>query len=511
MNSIEISARAEARHAEQTDGSDGHVSNIRSEGSAAWRYAIYAGKPNSGEPSPQPAPFQILRWEPGIFSRLPSEFRQLRRVPHLFRWFHLVYWRLHRLLPLGRGERFFAIYFALQDDQLVHYSVVSSGDFRFPFMKAREAQIGPVWTRPDSRRKGLAVHVGQRIQSDIAAMFDRVWWICASDNSPSCQTAVRMGLRYVGGSHHTSKLGLRVLGQYVLHTDSAEDAPTVIGLTSPAEGGATRVGSRSRRTTAAETIPDFSTITETPNVRITAEQLRVMYTRYDLASKYALGKDVLEVACGAGMGLGLLSRVARRTIGGDIDERNCAVARQTYRDRNDLEIKQLDAQTLPFPDASFDVVILYEALYYIPSAEAFFREARRVLRPGGTLLISTVNCRWGEFNASPFSIKYYDAAELADGLVRHGFRVEIYGGFPAGAAGPLHRAVGLVRKIAVRLHLVPKTMKGKEWLKRLFYGQLKPIPAELVPGLETPAPLDKLLRPYSADQYRFVYAIGVLP
>lgn len=271
------------------------------------------------------------------------------------------------------------------------------------------------------------------------------------------------------------------------------------------------VGGNAERTPAIEMIPDFSTVTETPDVRITAEQLRVMYTRYDLASKYALGKDVLEVACGAGMGLGLLSRLARRTVGGDIDERNCAVARQTYRDRNEIEIKQFDAQNLPFPDASFDIAILYEALYYIPSAEAFFREARRVLRPGGTLLISTVNCRWDEFNASPFSVKYYDAAELADGLARHGFRVEIYGGFPVSAAGPLHKAVGFVRKIAVRLHLVPKTMKGKEWLKRLFYGQLKRIPAELVPGLETPAPLDKIARPYSADQYRFVYAIGVLP
>ncbi len=257
--------------------------------------------------------------------------------------------------------------------------------------------------------------------------------------------------------------------------------------------------------------PNFNTVTEIPGGRATADQMGILSTRYELARKHAQGKDVLEVACGAGMGLGLLARTARRLVGGDIDERNLAIARQTYGSRHNVEIKQFDAQDLPFPDASFDVVILYEALYYIPSADAFFREARRVLRPGGTLLISTVNCRWGEFNPSPFSVKYLDAAELAESLARHGFEVEIRGGFPQSTGGLAHVTIGLIRKVAVSLHLVPKTMKGKEWLKRVFYGNLRPIPPELAPDTSTPAPLDELTRPYSADQYRFIYAIAVLP
>ncbi len=256
---------------------------------------------------------------------------------------------------------------------------------------------------------------------------------------------------------------------------------------------------------------DFTTVTEAPCQGATAHQLEMLYTRYHLASRYSAGKDVLEVACGAGMGLGFLARVARRTVGGDIDECNCAIAEETYFGRTDIEVKQFDAQELPLPDASFDVVILYEALYYIPAPDAFFREARRVLRPGGTLLISTVNCCWGEFNPSPFSVKYFDATELAESLARHGFRVEMRGGFPESTGGLAHVIIGLIRKVAVRLHLIPKTMKGKEWLKRLFYGGLKPIPRELGPGSSTPAPLDVLAPPYSANQYRFIYAIATLP
>ena len=45
----------------------------------------------------------------------------------------------------------------------------------------------------------------------------------------------------------------------------------------------------------------------------------------------------------------------------------------------------------------------------------------------------------------------------------------------------------------------------------MFYGNLRPIPPELAPDTSTPAPLDELTRPYSADQYRFIYAIAVLP
>jgi len=254
--------------------------------------------------------------------------------------------------------------------------------------------------------------------------------------------------------------------------------------------------------------PDFSTVTETPFTRATRDQLQIMYTRYHLAAQYGVGKDALEVACGAGTGVGLLARSARHIVGGDIDERNYRIAAQTYKSRSNVEIKQIDAQELPFSDGSFDLVILYEAIYYIPSPESFFREARRVLRSGGTLLLSTVNCRWDEFNPSPFSLKYFDAAELSEALTRNGFVVEMRGGFLQESRGRLGALINLIRRAAVRLRLVPRTMKGKEWLKRIFYGALKPIPAELTPGVAVPAPLHILTPPYLADHYRFIYAIG---
>src|ERR1035441_1509158 len=130
-------------------------------------------------------------------------------------------------------------------------------------------------------------------------------------------------------------------------------------------------------------VPKFSEITESPFTRATSDQLQILYTRYDLATKHSVGKDVIEVACGAGVGLGMIAGVGRHVTGGDIDDQNCATALESYAGRPNIEVRHVDALQLPFGACSFDVVVLYEALYYLPSADEFLREARRVLRSAG--------------------------------------------------------------------------------------------------------------------------------
>lgn len=254
----------------------------------------------------------------------------------------------------------------------------------------------------------------------------------------------------------------------------------------------------------------YTSITEIPFQRATSEQLRMLCTRYSWAEQHCAGRDILEVACGAGMGLGLLATRARSVVGGDIEEANCEIARQTYEGDPGVTIQRLDAESLPFPDQAFDVLILFEALYYLPRPEHFLREARRVLRPGGVLLISTVNCEWPGFNPSPFSTKYFSAHELAEALSRHGFEVRLLAGFPEDTRGLIRRCVSLMRRAAVRFHLIPKTMKGKEWLKRIFYGKLIPIPSRLTEGMFEVEPLVEVSASMDLRRYRFLYAIGTL-
>ena len=164
--------------------------------------------------------------------------------------------------------------------------------------------------------------------------------------------------------------------------------------------------------------PDFASVTEQPWQGATRMQMSMLRTRYGWAAEQAAGKDVLEVACGAGLGLGWLAKRARRVEAGDIDQENCRIARETYRGQANIRVERMDALDLPFADGAFDVVLSFEALYYLPDVLRFLAEARRVLRPGGRLLIATVNSEWGGFHASPFHTRYWAAAELVAALRR---------------------------------------------------------------------------------------------
>lgn len=250
---------------------------------------------------------------------------------------------------------------------------------------------------------------------------------------------------------------------------------------------------------------DYTDVTEARGNQITREALDMMFTRYAFAARYCEGREVLEVACGAGQGLGLLQRRAGRAVGVDYTLGLLAMARAQYGSR--VPLAQVDAHALPFRVASFDVVVLYEALYYLADPLVFLREARRVLRPGGHLLVCTVNREWPDFNPSPFSTRYHSADELRGLLSSAGFGVAMFAGFPVAASTGRDRAVSRLKRAAVALRLMPKTMAGKRLLKRLFLGRLVDFPAELRDGAATyrePAALP----PGHASGHKVLYAVG---
>ncbi len=99
------------------------------------------------------------------------------------------------------------------------------------------------------------------------------------------------------------------------------------------------------------------------------------------------GKDVLEVSCGHGGGASYLSRYQKpaKYVGLDLNEKGIEFCKQRHQLPN-LEFVQGDAQQLPFPDESFDVVVNIEASHCYPNFPKFLSEVARVLRPGGFFL-----------------------------------------------------------------------------------------------------------------------------
>jgi ubiquinone/menaquinone biosynthesis C-methylase UbiE len=114
---------------------------------------------------------------------------------------------------------------------------------------------------------------------------------------------------------------------------------------------------------------------------------RVLFTDgREWACSQASG-DVLEIAVGTGRNFTHYPRGVRLT-GIELSDEMLAIARKRAADTGvDIDLRRGDAQALEFGDASFDTVLITLALCTIPDAGAAVREARRVLRPGGKLIL----------------------------------------------------------------------------------------------------------------------------
>lgn len=236
----------------------------------------------------------------------------------------------------------------------------------------------------------------------------------------------------------------------------------------------------------------------------------MIQTRYAEAARLADGRRVLEVACGPGRGLGLIARRARLAVGIDLTHGLVRQARDHYRDR--LPVLQSDAQALPFVDGSFEVAVMFEAIYYLADPEQFLEECRRVLVPGGTLLLSTANREWTGFTSSALATRYLSASELSALLARHGFSSKVMGAFPATEPGASARnlLVSFVRRTALTLGLVPATLHGREFLKRLFYGPLSALGPEIGETDAHPAVPEPLDVTGTVTNYKVLFAVGQL-
>jgi SAM-dependent methyltransferase len=250
----------------------------------------------------------------------------------------------------------------------------------------------------------------------------------------------------------------------------------------------------------------YSEITEIPGLKASQEQIARLYHRYRFAKSFAVGKDVLEVACGAGLGLGYLAQVAKSVVGGDLDDKNVELARKHYMDR--IPIMKMDAHSLPFPERFFDLVLLFEAIYYLQDPEKFVSEAKRVMRNGGTLIIGTVNKDWEDFHPSPYSYKYFSVPKLYELLRKNFGEVRLFGAFQVENTTMKDKMLSIIKRAAVKLNLIPGSLKARSYLKRIFMGKLTPLPEEVFEGM---ASYDEPLQ-IAPDQpnsvFKIIYAVA---
>ena len=106
---------------------------------------------------------------------------------------------------------------------------------------------------------------------------------------------------------------------------------------------------------------------------------------YRRISKLVRGKEVLELATGPGALAKRIAPVTKHMLATDYSEGMIAEAKKGACPNN-LRFEVADALSLPYADASFDAVVIVNALHLLPEPERALREMARVLRPDGILI-----------------------------------------------------------------------------------------------------------------------------
>ena len=194
--------------------------------------------------------------------------------------------------------------------------------------------------------------------------------------------------------------------------------------------------------------------------KVDADLYNEHFARYVYARQFCAGKKILDTGCGTGYGSRHLAEAAQCVVGIDNDRAAIAYAKSKFSASN-TQYFVADCQCLPFADGTFDVVTSFELIEHLPDARAHLAEVRRVLRPGGVLVVSTPNHdvyaehRGGELN--PFHVQEWNFAQFASLLKEHFKEVEFLGENHVASVAILSQEPGEPIPTALQGEIPPKS------------------------------------------------------
>jgi SAM-dependent methyltransferase len=151
------------------------------------------------------------------------------------------------------------------------------------------------------------------------------------------------------------------------------------------------------------------------------------FRRHVAAYRFAagvVGGTVLDAGCGEGYGSEILRPSARKVVSLDLDAPTLTHARSRYPSASFV---RSDLDELPLARSSVDGIVALQVIEHLAAPEGFVREARRVLRPEGVLVVSTPNRATFPAGLNPFHVRELEARELSELLAGEFSEVRLLG------------------------------------------------------------------------------------
>lgn len=236
------------------------------------------------------------------------------------------------------------------------------------------------------------------------------------------------------------------------------------------------------------------------------------YLRYDFASnllsREAAEGPLLDAACGVGYGSHILAtRLGRRVVGVDRDERALALARKHFAHERISFLKD-DCQSLANASekAPYAAIVSFETLEHLPRPVDFLRACRGILANGGTFVVSTPNSRVSSPDGKPdweYHEREYTAGEFLalvkeagfSDVTLHGQRLTEIGKLRAEMRGELHA-----------LASNPFIRAGR-WLQRMRGRRFAPLLPERATDFEIVPLADAAASDALGTEGPFVYVV----
>lgn len=140
--------------------------------------------------------FSYTLWKPKGLELWPKGFlncmKEMRDTPIV----NMVFWWLIYKVIYRNND--YSILIIKEKEDIAHYTVILPKIYRFPFAEKNDLILGPVWTSPNYRKKGLVYLSLSQILDNFKNKRRQLWWISNEENMASRVSIEKAGFSYYG-------------------------------------------------------------------------------------------------------------------------------------------------------------------------------------------------------------------------------------------------------------------------------------------------------------------------